>query len=389
MAEDDEDRIPGERAEILTSRQVDNNLVLKRGAVAAAIIVFVGFAFWSAKGKKGNDENVPPERVVIRQTTPFEAAKEKVEPDETLPEVKLPTPVAQPVTEEQDKLLDSARRAPVMAFSGGHKNRKERRETDSPYPPEGNFVPLDNNVIVQNQQNSEQDRFDGLLRPTRVEGSRAGTLGNRDFIVPMGTSIPCILETALASDQPGFTTCVINRDVLSDNGRVVLMEKGTQVVGEYRGGLQRGQKRLFILWNRAKTPKGVIVTLASPATDALGRAGVGGHVDTHWWERFGSALLLSIVGDAASYSSRRLQDSGVDAQKTMSASQQAAAIAVEQSINIPPTLNKHQGEPVSVFVARDLDFSGIYSLRVTEPRNRVFDRAVLGDFAPRSTLSTK
>ena len=66
-----------------------------------------------------------------------------------------------------------------------------------------------------------------------------------------------------------------------------------------------------------------------------------------------------------------------------------AAIAVEQSINIPPTLNKHQGELVSIFVARDLDFSGVYRLRVSEPRNKVLDRAVLGDFSPRSMLVTK
>ncbi len=241
----------------------------------------------------------------------------------------------------------------------------------------------------QNAVNTDEQRFDGLLRPTRLEGSRAGTLGNRNYIVAMGTSIPCVLETAMASDQPGFASCVINRDVLSDNGRVVLMEKGTQVVCEYRGGLQRGQKRLFVLWNRAKTPKGVIVTVASPATDALGRAGVDGYVETHWWERFGSALLLSVVGDATSYAASRLQDSDVDAQNTASAGQQAAAIAVEQSINIPPTLNKHQGELVSIFVARDLDFSGVYRLRVTEPRNRIFDRAVLGDFSPRTTLVTK
>lgn len=180
-----------------------------------------------------------------------------------------------------------------------------------------------------------------------------------------------------------------NRDVLSDNGRVVLMEKGTQVVGEYRGGLTRGQKRLFVLWNRAKTPKGIIITLASPATDALGQAGMDGYVDTHWWERFGSAILLSIVGDATTYARTRLQDSDVQAQNTTTAGQQAAAIAVEQSINIPPTLTKHQGELVSIFVARDLDFSSVYSLRVTEPRNRVLDRAVLGDFSPRSTLVAK
>ena len=390
MDQDVEDRIPGERAEISTSRGVDTNPVLKRGAVAVAIIAFVGFALWSTTGKKGREDNVQPERIVIRQTTPFEAAKEKVEPEQPVPEIKLPTPVEQPVTEEKDEMLDSARRAPVMAFSGGNKNRKDGSESASYYSSDNeNFLSLDNKVTVQNQQNNEQDRFDGLLRPTRLEGSRAGTLGNRNFTVAMGTSIPCILETALASDQPGFTTCVINRDVLSDNGRVVLMEKGTQVVGEYRGGLQRGQTRLFILWNRAKTPKGVIVTLASPATDRLGRAGFDGYVDTHWWERFGGALLLSVVGDATNYANSRLRDSDVDAQKTTSASQQAAAIAIEQSINIPPTLNKHQGEPVSIFVARDLDFSGIYSLRVIEPKNRVFDRAALGDFAPRSTLLTK
>ncbi|EHS53476.1 conjugation TrbI family protein [Rhizobium sp. PDO1-076] len=390
MAQEDEARIPGERAETVTGRRIDNNPLLKRGAVAVAIGAFVGFALWSTTGKKAKDDNVQPERVVIRQTNPFEAAKERGEPTPVIPEVKLPTPVAEPVVEESDKLLDSARRAPVMAFSSGQKNATERRDpANAGTSDNGNFVPLDNTMIAQNQQNNDEQRFNGLLRPTRLEGSRAGTLGNRDFVVAMGTSIPCVLETALASDQPGFTSCVINRDVLSDNGRVVLMEKGTQVVGEYRGGLQRGQKRLFVLWNRAKTPKGVIVTLASPATDALGRAGVGGYVDTHWWERFGSALLLSIVGDATSYASSRLQDSDVDAQNTTSAGQQAAAIAVEQSINIPPTLNKHQGEVVSIFVARDLDFSGIYRLRVTEPRNRIFDRAVLGDFSPRSTLVTK
>lgn len=389
MVQEDENRIPGERAEVVAGRRIDNNPVLKRGAVAFAVVAFVAFALWSISGERKQPGSTPTERVVIRQTTDFEPAKEKVEPVRAVPDVKLPTPVAAEEVKEEDPLLDSARRAPVLAYSG-QKNTTARRESNgTATSPNSSYLPLDGSLMSQNQTNSDEQRFTGLLRPTQFEGSRAGTLGNRDFIVAMGTSIPCVLETALASDQPGFTSCVINRDVLSDNGRVVLMEKGTQVVGEYRGGLQRGQKRLFILWNRAKTPKGVIVTLASPATDALGRAGVDGYVDTHWWERFGSALLLSIVGDATSYANSQLQDSDVDAQNTTSAGQQAAAIAVEQSINIPPTLLKHQGELVSIFVARDLDFSGVYRLRVTESKNRILDRAVLGDFSPPSTLVTK
>jgi type IV secretion system protein VirB10 len=289
---------------------------------------------------------------------------------------------------EEDKLLDAARRAPVIAY-GGEKAPATDRQNQSWDSPSNDF-PFDASPgNLGSQAENEDQRFNRMLTPTQLQGSRAGMLGNRDFIVAMGTSIPCVLETALSSDQPGFASCVINRDVLSDNGRVVLMEKGTQIVGEYRGGLRRGQKRLFVLWSRAKTPKGVIITLASPATDALGRAGMDGFVDTHWWERFGSAILLSMVGDATSYASSRLQEGDVEAQDTTSAGQQAAAIAVEQSINIPPTLLKHQGDLVLIFVARDLDFSDVYRLRVTEPRNRIYDRAIFGDFSPASTLVTK
>lgn len=390
MVQEDEGRIPGERTETVDGRRIDNNPVLKRGAVALAVVAFVAFALWSMSGESTQRENIQPERVVIRQTTDFEPAKEKPEPIEAEPEVKLPTPVVAEELTEEDPLLDSARRAPVMAYGGGQKDAPSRRDTEHPpIPADSSFLPLDGSTMGQNAANNDEQRFNWLLRPTRLEGARAGTLGNRNFIVAMGASIPCVLETAMASDQPGFTSCVIIRDVLSDNGRVVLMEKGTQVLGEYRGGLQRGQKRLFVLWNRAKTPNGVIVTLASPATDALGRAGVGGYVDTHWWERFGSALLLSVVGDATSYANSRLQDSDVDTESMTSAGQQAAAIAVEHSINIPPTLTKHQGELVSIFVARDLDFSGVYRLRVTESKNRIIDRAVVGDFRPRPMLVTK
>ncbi|MEX2743006.1 type IV secretion system protein VirB10 [Rhizobium mongolense] len=390
MAAEDNTPIPGERAETSTGRRpLDNSPILKRGAVAVAIIAFVAFALWSMRDQDKPPEGTNPERVVIRQTSDFEPAREPVQPVVMPAEVQLPTPVATEETPaEEDKLLDAARRAPVIAY-GGDKAPATDRQNQSSDAPSNDFAFDASPGTLGSQAENEDQRFNRMLTPTQLQGSRAGMLGNRDFIVAMGTSIPCVLETALSSDQPGFASCVINRDVLSDNGRVVLMEKGTQIVGEYRGGLRRGQKRLFVLWSRAKTPKGVIMTLASPATDTLGRAGMDGFVDTHWWERFGSAILLSIVGDATSYASSRLPEGNVEAQDTTSAGQQAAAIAVEQSINIPPTLLKHQGDLVLIFVARDLDFSHVYRLRVREPRNRIYDRAVLADFSPASTLLAK
>ncbi|APO68895.1 type IV secretion system protein VirB10 1 [Rhizobium gallicum] len=390
MAAEDNTPIPGERAETSAGRRpLDNSPILKRGAVAVAIVAFVAFALWSMRGQNKPPEGTHPEHVVIRQTSDFEPAREPVQPVVMPTEVQLPTPVlTEEAPAEEDKLLDAARRAPVIAYGGDKAPVADRQNQNSDAP--SNDFPFDASPgALGSQAENEDQRFNRMLTPTQLQGSRAGMLGNRDFIVAMGTSIPCVLETALSSDQPGFASCVINRDVLSDNGRVVLMEKGTQIVGEYRGGLRRGQKRLFVLWSRAKTPKGVIITLASPATDALGRAGIDGFVDTHWWERFGSAILLSIVGDATSYASSRLQEGDVEAQNTTNAGQQAAAIAVEQSINIPPTLLKNQGDLVLIFVARDLDFSGVYRLRVREPRNRIYDRGLLGDFSPASTLVTK
>lgn len=186
-----------------------------------------------------------------------------------------------------------------------------------------------NNYINETANNISQS-FSSLLKPTKIEGTRAKTIGNRNFIIAMGTSIPCVLETALNSDQPGFASCVINRDILSDNGHVVLLDKGTQVVGEYRGGLKKGQSRLFVLWTRAKTPTGVIINLASPATDSLGRAGFDGNVNTHWWERFSSSLLLTVVDSVTTnITNKNNGNGGFNNSEAGNLGKDTAAIALE------------------------------------------------------------
>ena len=264
-------------------------------------------------------------------------------------------PVAVAPPPQIDQTLEAAYHAPVLAFA-------------LTAPPAG---PTPGGAVPEGARPTEDSGgMERRLTPSRFEAAKAGQIGDRRFIVAQGTSIPCILETAMQSDQPGFVSCVIPRDVLSDNGQVVLMEKGTQVVGEYRGGLNQGETRLHVLWDRAKTPTGVVVALASAATDGLGRAGVGGTIDNHWWERFGSALLLSVVADGSAAASASLKTGSViDAQLTAQSGNQAAAIAVEQSAAIKPTLLKNQGEMVSIFVARDLDFSGVYQLRVVRGSN--------------------
>jgi type IV secretion system protein VirB10 len=135
------------------------------------------------------------------------------------------------------------------------------------------------------------------LRPTPLTGYTANVLRNQPYLLTMGTVIPCVLQTAMDSTLPGLVTCVIPQDVQGKTG-LTLLDRGTRVVGEFRGGVRQGIERLFVVWTRAETPQGVIISLDSPATDPLGRAGMDGEVDRHFWQRFGGALLLTTASGA-------------------------------------------------------------------------------------------
>jgi type IV secretion system protein VirB10 len=200
--------------------------------------------------------------------------------------------------------------------------------------------------------------LDQLRRGSAIGQVRAARLPNRNFLIVAGSAIPCLLQTAMDTATPGYVSCLIPRDVLSDTGGVVLLEKGTKVLGEYRSSLRQGQTRLFVLWTRAVTPAGVAIRLESPAADALGRAGFDGTLDTHFWDRFGGALLLSIVDDGTN----ALTGGNGGASNTARVPSDAAAVALQNSINIPPSLRKAQGAQVSIFVAQDFDFSSVYGL---------------------------
>ena len=106
---------------------------------------------------------------------------------------------------------------------------------------------------------------------------------------------------------------------------------------------------------------------ASPATDALGRAGVDGDVDNHWFERIGSAFMLSLIKDAIAYATATNgtnASTGVAYQNTQQSGEQMANQILKQTINIPPTITRAQGTRVKIAVARDLDFSSVYTLKV-------------------------
>jgi type IV secretion system protein VirB10 len=170
--------------------------------------------------------------------------------------------------------------------------------------------------------------------------------------VTQGTLIPAILETAIDTDVPGFVRAVVSADVRSFDGSRVLVPRSSRLVGQYKSGLQAGQKRAYVIWTRLIRPDGVSVAIASPAVGFAGETGIAGKVNSHFFQRFGSAILLSVIGGLTA-------PSGVGGLIVAGSGQSAASTAIDQSGKIGPTVRVRQGEPIRVFTARDLDFSKV------------------------------
>lgn len=193
------------------------------------------------------------------------------------------------------------------------------------------------------------------------ETSHAARMKNLNTLIAQGTMISGILETAIQSDLPGMTRAVVSDDIYSFDGSTLLIPKGSKLVGQYRSGLVRGQSRVFVIWNRLLRNDGVTVNLGSFGTDSLGRSGLDGAVDTHFFERFGSSVLLSMIDTSLQIvaNDSKSNVSSTVAVETGKDFNRAAEIALENSVAIPPTVNIAQGKRINVFVGKDLDFSQV------------------------------
>ena len=205
--------------------------------------------------------------------------------------------------------------------------------------------------------------LDALLRPSVTPAVQAQVLPTRRMLLPKGAFLDCTLETALDSTLPGMTTCILATDAFSADGAVVLLERGTKLVGETRGQVRQGSARVYVLWTEARTSKGVVVPLASPGTDELGRAGLPGRVDRHFMERFGAAILVSVIDGAIQAEVASQRGNGSTVVVDPSGSRDIMTEILRSTINIPPTVVKPQGDRIQVLVARDLDFRSVYELR--------------------------
>jgi len=200
----------------------------------------------------------------------------------------------------------------------------------------------------------------------------AEPLSNPDTIMVRGTFIRCVLQTRIISDFPGFASCVVTEPVYSFTGKRLLLPKGSKVLGKYRSSPIIGN-RLAVIWDRIITPTGIDVNMASPGVDDLGSSGNPGYLDSHWGSRISAALLISMLSDGFSYEAAEhgpkttaLAGNGVAVESpfqsnTAQALQTLSQQAVQKAAQRPATVTINQGTIIDVYVAKDVDFSGVVS----------------------------
>jgi type IV secretion system protein VirB10 len=195
----------------------------------------------------------------------------------------------------------------------------------------------------------------------RVEASR---FANPATTVPKGTVMQAVLESALDSTRAGLARAIVSRDIYGFDGTKILIPRGSRLIGEYKADVQQGQSRALIEWQRLMRPDGALINLDSPSADPLGRAGIKGKVNGHFLARYGGAILQSALQIGEQVAVNSLAPSTTVYAAPAFVGLQGATPGVGQPTALPgttvqPTVTVKQGTSVSVFVARDLDFTSV------------------------------
>lgn len=309
------------------------------GAVLAGLLVFNGLN--AARGARA--QSAPPPPTPVAQVAPAPAPT----PSPASPPPVM-APVAAPVGPGVNE--DAFLRSPTLVV-------------DLP-PPEAASVA---GIQVQaspapaaEPAGSETERFAARTMGPAGNSAQASQMRDLSRIVPQGTLIAAVLESAINSDLPGAVRGIVSRDVRSFDGGRVLIPRGSRLVGQYKSAPAQGQTRAFVVWNRIISPTGVTIDLASPAVDRLGQGGVEGKVDNHFLERFGPSILLTLINAGATVAA----NSGSNNSNTTlvlgwpAQAGQAAASSIRPP-EVAPTLRVSQGAAIQVYVARDLDFTAV------------------------------
>lgn len=323
------------------------------GLAAGGLIVLAlgATTFWAMNAPEtaapepiGNPEVAPPQAAAAApaEAPPPEPAQPQPDP------VPAPILARDPGAEAASAVNPYA--SPTMVYDASTASSTARLAEPAGAAPSGEAMGSAGDVGAGGSAAAFASRIGGVGGAP----AQARAMVNPTTTVTQGTMIPAVLETAINTDVPGYVRAVVSQDVRSFDGKKVLIPRSSRLIGQYQSGVQQGQKRAYVIWQRLIRPDGASINIASPAVAFDGTTGLAGDVDSHFFKRFGSAMLLSVVGGLGA-----LATGGVGGVIVAGGAQNAASSAVQADGNISPTIRVRMGEPIRVFTARDLDFSTV------------------------------
>ena len=183
------------------------------------------------------------------------------------------------------------------------------------------------------------------------------------YTIFQGSLIPAVLISEINSDLPGQITAQVSQNVYDGiNGKVMLIPKGSKLVGAYNNGIKAGQARVMAAFTRLIYPSGVSVPLgAMQAADGLGRSGMGGDVDNHFWKMFNASFLiagLSAILQNNSPPSATVVTTSGQGQPLMNAAGQVlvdtSKVILDRNKSVQPTITVPSGFKFNIVVQKDM-----------------------------------
>ena len=364
-----------EMTPLASKQKINYAAVFMVGAVA-----FVFLLWWAGAFSTEEAETEAPPGIVQNQQAP-PVRPPAPPPLQPRPTYTPPAPPLPDLDAERERLLllkvrglqkqmFERRRSPMLVVSDpGTTTAAPALAADGSLPsPAAIPSPFGIDPYEDNPNTPHMGDVGAVLQQEAVPARLLRTTG---YTITEGTVIPAILETAIHSQLPGLTRALNSADVYSHDGSQLLIPKGSRLVGRYQNSTRRGQVRVFIIWTRIIRADGLSVLINSPGADPLGRAGLEGDVDTHFFQIFGAAILLSVIDaglDMGIQAVREQGDNNTTIGQNQSGLSRAGEVALEDSIRIQPTIHIDQGTRISVMVARDLDFEAVEMARAAAQR---------------------
>ncbi|MDP8042530.1 type IV secretion system protein VirB10 [Pasteurella atlantica] len=300
-----------------------------------------------------------------------EVKKFSFEEEKKVIEDKPPQLLGEEYQEKMPKLIKSV--GALMKKTGGKTTREYENRSTYNTDDESSNIAIEqakqtleyfkkNNISDDKKLGADSDMFSSpAFSPKVAKKSKY----NPHLLLEQGTVIPCSLRGRLVSNIGGQIGCIITDNVYSQSGSVLLIEKGSKINGFYKGNnVSHGHSEIFVVWKEVRTPNNLIIPLDSGSTDELGANGLHGYVDNHFFERFGNAIVLSLIKDISGVlADKATKGNRRDSiENTREGTEDLAKTVLSQMGDIKPTLYKNQGDKINIYVARDIDFSSVYSL---------------------------